>query len=130
MIIYNIMEHLFGVNKYCTLSKTILQYVIMKDNNSLNYLLEIYKMKIETDGYIIHNYLCNCGTIHTVMFLFSNQDAAEIAHKKHITIIDKNNTHLTCDKCGCITDLFNMYLAIIEEKGYTIQNIEEINLIN
>lgn len=103
----------------------------MKNNNSLNYLLEIYKMKIETDGYIMHNYLCNCGEIHTVMFLY-NKDTANhtIKNNSHITIIDENNRYLTCNKCGCITNLFNMYLAIIEEKGYSIQNIDEIQLMN
>ena len=67
----------------------------MKNNNSLNYLLEIYKMKIETDGYIMHNYLCNCGEIHTVMFLYNKNTANHtIKNNSQITIIDENNSRV------------------------------------
>lgn len=103
----------------------------MKNYHSLTHLLEIYKFKMETDGYVMYNYLCNCGEINTVMFLY-DQDAAKHTTNNgyHITIIDKNNRYLNCNKCGDKTDLFKMYLAIAGEKGYTIQNIDEIKLMN
>ncbi len=102
----------------------------MKNYHSLKYLLEIYKFKIETDGYVMYNYLCDCGEIHTVMFLYTNQDAADFSTNNNITIIDKNNKFVVCNKCGDKTDLFNMYLAIAGKNGYTIQPIDEINLMN
>lgn len=102
----------------------------MKNYHSLNYLLEIYKFKMETDGYVMYNYLCDCGEIHTVMFLYANQDTADFSANNNITIIDKNNKFVVCNKCDDKTDLFKMYLAITGEKGYTIQNIDEIKLMN
>ncbi len=102
----------------------------MKNYHSLNYLLEIYKFKIETDGYVMYNYLCDCGEIHTVMFLYTNQDALDFDANSHITFIDKDNKFLICHNCGYKTNLFNMYLAIAGKNGYTIQPIDEINLMN
>ncbi len=78
----------------------------------------------------MYNYLCDCGEIHTVMFLYANQDATDFGANNNITIIDKNNKIVCCNKCGDKTDLFKICLAINGEKGYTIQNIDEIKLMN
>lgn len=101
----------------------------MKENNSLDYLLEMYKIKIEKDGYIIQDYICSCGETHTIILLYSNKNIAEFINNDDIIIIDKNHRYLNCHKCGSTTDLLNLYLAIIND-GYIIKNIDEINLMN
>lgn len=102
----------------------------MKDYYSLDNLLKTYKAKMKTDKFVKIDYLCSCGEIHTIIFLYTDQDALDFATNNHMTFIDKDNKFVICHNCGYKTDLFNMYLAIAGKNGYTIQPIDEINLMN